>query len=303
MVFNPLLALMQSMRIPFLLLTPVCVLLGWAVAVNHTAAPVHSNLLAVLTGALAAHISVNTFNEYFDFKSGLDLKTQKTPFSGGSGALVKCPEAANLVLSAAVMSLLITIFIGLYLVFKCGFELFWIGLAGILIIVSYTQWLNKMPVICLIAPGLGFGLLMVLGTQFCLIEAITFAGLWASLIAFFLINNLLLLNQLPDIRADKRFGRRHFSIAYGINASLNVYGLFILFCILIIVFATGSGLFPLISIYALLPLCIGLLVFYLLKTFHKRSSQSCYPPLFLLALNLVITLMTPLILAISLFIS
>ncbi len=42
--------------------------------------------MLALLGAFLAHISVNTLNEYFDFKSGLDLETIKTPFSGGSGA-------------------------------------------------------------------------------------------------------------------------------------------------------------------------------------------------------------------------
>ena len=30
-------------------------------------------------------MSVNGFNEYFDYRSGLDERTNKTPFSGGSG--------------------------------------------------------------------------------------------------------------------------------------------------------------------------------------------------------------------------
>ena len=51
-----------------------------------------SDLMLVLIGAVSAHISVNTFNEYFDFLSGLDAKTVKTPFSGGSGALVENPN-------------------------------------------------------------------------------------------------------------------------------------------------------------------------------------------------------------------
>jgi len=43
--------------------------------------------MLALLGAFLAHVSVNTLNEYYDFKSGLDLETIRTPFSGGSGAL------------------------------------------------------------------------------------------------------------------------------------------------------------------------------------------------------------------------
>ena len=74
-------------RLPFLVLTPACVLLGLA-SVHWTHD--HLDLLMaalVMLGALAAHVSVNAFNEYLDFRSGLDAMTKPTPFSGGSGVL------------------------------------------------------------------------------------------------------------------------------------------------------------------------------------------------------------------------
>ena len=52
----------------------------------------------IVIGAVSAHISVNMLNEYFDFKSGLDLKTEITAFSGGSGALPDNPEMAGTIL-------------------------------------------------------------------------------------------------------------------------------------------------------------------------------------------------------------
>ncbi len=47
----------------------------------------------VLLGALAAHGAVNALNEYADYRSGLDLRTARTPFSGGSGTLVDHPQS------------------------------------------------------------------------------------------------------------------------------------------------------------------------------------------------------------------
>ena len=78
--------LLQSMRGPFLVLTPVCVLLGVGTVVANKAPVDWSLLFLCLLGALLAHISVNALNEYADFRSGLDLATLRTPFSGGSGA-------------------------------------------------------------------------------------------------------------------------------------------------------------------------------------------------------------------------
>ena len=40
-------------------------------------------------------------------------------------------------------------------------------------------------------------------------------ALGASLVPFFLVNNLLLLNQFPDVAADRQAGRRHLLVQHG----------------------------------------------------------------------------------------
>ena len=46
-------------------------------------------LYAILTivGAVSLHASGNILSDYFDFRSGIDLATTPTPFSGGSTIL------------------------------------------------------------------------------------------------------------------------------------------------------------------------------------------------------------------------
>ena len=93
---NPILG---PMRPPFLILAPVCAFLAISiVAFQSPSSLSFIKIFLVVIGAIAAHISVNTFNEYFDFKSGLDFKTMKTPFSGGSGALPASPDKARIAL-------------------------------------------------------------------------------------------------------------------------------------------------------------------------------------------------------------
>jgi len=41
----------------------------------------------------------------------------------------------------------------------------------------------------------------------------------ASLVPFFLVSDLLLLNQFPDAAADERVGRKHIPILIGRRAS------------------------------------------------------------------------------------
>jgi len=63
----------------------------------------------------------------------------------------------------------------------------------------------------LIAPGAGFGIVMVAG-NFSVIAAYDQLAYLTLLLPFCLSNNLLLLNQYPDIHADKNVGRRTFPI-------------------------------------------------------------------------------------------
>ena len=86
--------LLGTMRLPFVILAPACVLVGLGTAYRETGQINWLYFLLALLGAVASHISVNAFNEYFDFKTELDSRTQKTPFSGGSGTL-KCLRSSH----------------------------------------------------------------------------------------------------------------------------------------------------------------------------------------------------------------
>ena len=100
------------MRVPFLVLAPACVFLGLGSAVWSTGSYNTLYALLALLGALAAHISVNALNEYFDFKSGLDTKTTRTPFSGGSGTLPANPEKFKVAWWIGMVSFVITVLVG-----------------------------------------------------------------------------------------------------------------------------------------------------------------------------------------------
>ena len=177
---------------------------------------------------MAAHISVNAFNEYCDFRSGLDGRTVRTPFSGGSGSLPEKPGMARWALLTAGLTLAITAGIGVYFLLIRGLALLPVGCLGFVVIVAYTPWLTRRPILCLLAPGVGFGPLMVLGTQFALTGEYSWNGFVASLVPLFLVSNLLLLNQFPDVLADRSVGRRHVLILLGPRGGSLIYSLFLL---------------------------------------------------------------------------
>ena len=283
------------MRVPFLVLTPVCVFLGAStVVVNQENINLYFLFLALI-GGLLAHISVNTLNEYFDFKSGLDLITTRTQFSGGSGALPQRPDMASAVFTVGAVSMMTTLMIGVFFIWKYGLGLMPIGVIGLLLIVTYTGWINRHPFLCLIAPGTGFGFLMVVGTQFVLAGEYTLLSWLVAAVPFFLVNNLLLLNQYPDIQADSKVGRNHFPIAYGINTSNRIYGLFAFATVAVIVAYVLLGYLPVLSLIALLPMPLAL---FSLSGALKYSENIGDHPQYLGA-NVAVTILTPLLLGIS----
>jgi 1,4-dihydroxy-2-naphthoate octaprenyltransferase len=291
--------LFGPMRIPFLLLTPACSLLGLGTAIwssDHVSA-IH--FILAFAGALCAHISVNAFNEFFDFRSGLDFKTTRTPFSGGSGTLPEKPEMQHHTLYTALISFAITTLIGLYFIYKIGLPLLPLGVIGLIVVIVYTPWLTRNAFLCLIAPGLGFGPLMVMGTHFVLAGKYTWTAFIASLIPFFLVNNLLLLNQFPDVEADKNTGRRHFPVIIGRRSSSLIYGAFILLAYLSIILGVNYGYLPRECFIGLLGFVIAVPVF--IGAYRYADDLKRLMPY--MGFNVLINIGTPVLVAIGLLIA
>jgi len=287
------------MRLPFLLLTPACVLLGFGTAYWDGVAVNPLYLGLALLGALAAHVSVNVFNEYLDFKSGLDLRTERTPFSGGSGTLPAQPALARAALIIAVSALVLSALIGLYFTVVRGWGLLPLGILGLLVVLAYTPWIARHPLLSLIAPGLAFGPLMVMGTDFVLRGSYAWSAAAASLVPFFLVNNLLLLNQFPDIDADRSVGRRHLPMVLGTRASSRVSVLFMLLAFASIAVSAYEKLLPDASLMALpgllLALAVGIGV--------ARHAERGTPLMPFLGLNVLVTLATPVLVSLGLFVA
>lgn len=294
---NKIKGLLGPMRPPFLLLTPACVLLGLATAFWRTGRVSAASFMLALIGAVSAHISVNALNEYFDFRSGLDTRTQRTPFSGGSGTLPAQPGLTRSALMTSLISLAVTTLIGLHFLWLRGWWLLPLGILGILVIVAYTPWFTRHPFLCLIAPGLGFGPLMVMGTDFVLTGAYSWAAFVASLVPFFLVNDLLLLNQFPDVEPDRGVGRKHLPVLIGRRTSSLVYGAFLLLAYASIGVGVILGVLPDGALLGVLTLVIAVRA--MLGAYRHAEEMGGLMPY--LGLNVVINLVTPVLVALGLF--
>jgi 1,4-dihydroxy-2-naphthoate octaprenyltransferase len=286
------------MRLPFLILTPACVMLGAATA-HWSGSPLNFYYLALaLIGAVGAHISVNALNEYHDFESGLDFNTEPTPFSGGSGTLPKNPYKSHVALITGIVSMTVTVLVGIYFLHIRGLWLLPVGLLGLVTIVAYTKWITRNAFLCLIAPGLGFGPFMVMGTDFVLTGTYSWTSLIASLVPFFLVSDLLLLNQFPDVEADRRVGRHHFPIAIGIKASVSLYAAFLGSAYATVIIGYVAGKLPVEGFLA-----FGSIIFAIPTVRGVARFADDVPELITyMGRNVVVIILTPVLLAIGLFV-
>lgn len=291
-------ALVGVSRPAFLLLTPACVLLGFATAVDSSDFAGPWRLVLVLAGAFAAHVSVNVFNEYFDFRSGLDFRTRRTPFSGGSGTLPARPAMAQAALGFAWAALIVCVLIGLWLVYVAGPGLIPVGLLGVATIYFYTEWISRWALVSLIAPGLGFGPLMVAGTHYALTGGYSSGAAIASLVPFFLVSNLLLLNQFPDLEADRSVGRRHLPVLLGRPSSSQVFGAFLAFAYVSLIIGVITGTLAPVVLVGLLSAPLAAWVY----AGVRRHADEMGMLVKYMGWNIVVTLITPTLIAAGLLI-
>lgn len=284
-------------RPQFLLLSLVLVLLGTAIAWNENYFNWSKFILSTL-GLLLAHASVNILNDYFDYKSGIDLSTTRTPFSGGSGILVQGFLEPTGVYRFGVGCLLVALPIGIYLTLISGWKLLPLIILGGLVIYFYTSFLTKWLIGELWA-GLGLGTLPVLGTYFIQTGEYSLDAFIASLAPGFLTANLLFLNEFPDIEADKKGGRFHLVIALGTRRASRLYAGLMVITYVCIIGGVISQTMPALSLIALFSIPFALKAIRITLK-HHNNIQELIPAL---KTNVLTILSTDALLALAYFLS
>ena len=246
----------REIRPGFLLLTPITFSVGMVVAFAEGSFDILSALLG-LVGALLAHLSVNVLNDYFDYRSGLDLRTRRTPFSGGSGILPKGLLKPKDTYLFAIGCMLIGGVIGVYFALTRGWMLLPLIAVVAFTIYFYSTHLTHWFVGEVFA-GLGFGPLMVLGGYFIQTGRYSLPALATGVVPGILVGTLLFLNEFPDVDADRSTGRRNLVIALGLAISAKIYVLLIASVYTWIALCVLVGLMPATTLIAFLTIPLAL---------------------------------------------
>jgi 1,4-dihydroxy-2-naphthoate octaprenyltransferase len=239
-------------RAPFLLLPFTLVAAGAAAAAYDDRASALASLLA-LVGLVALHAAVNAFNEASDMRSGIDLQTTRTPFSGGSGTLPAGAIPVREAVWVGVAGSAVGLATGVYFLTQVGWwPLLAVMALGAVAVLIYTQVFARTGVGEVFA-GLGLGLLPVVGTALVQRGAIGPAAWAAGVPAFLMTFNLLLLNEFPDEAADRAGGRLNLVLLLGRRAAALVYIAAAVATPATIVASVVAGWLPALALIGCLP--------------------------------------------------
>jgi 1,4-dihydroxy-2-naphthoate octaprenyltransferase len=271
-------------RPQFLILPVVLSFLGTSMAWYDGYFHLGHAILAFI-GLLLAHISVNVLNDYQDFKSGVDLATKRTPFSGGSGILPGSLLEPGQVLRFGIISFLLATGIGIYFVVVTGWQLLPLLVVGALCILLYTPFILKRnwPEW---SPGLGLGALPVL--------EYTWPAVIAAIPSGILVHNLLFLNEFPDVEADSTVNRKTLPITIGREKASIVYTALMIILYLWIIGWVIADQMPVYTLIALLTLPFA---FKAIQGARKYGDMKKLMPA--MASNVLVVLLTQLLLGIG----
>jgi 1,4-dihydroxy-2-naphthoate polyprenyltransferase len=209
-------------RAPFLTATIVPVLLAaaWVAATGQAQNFPWALFALTMVGAAAIHVAANTFNDYFDWKSGTDPENNDyfMPFSGGSRSIELGLISEKGLLVVGWTSLLIAFLTGLPILLLRGPALLLFGLAGALSAYYYTAPPLRLAArkgLGELVVGLNFGPLITAGTVFALTGSITWEAFFIGLPVGLLTTAILWINQFPDMASDAKTGKHNLVVVLG----------------------------------------------------------------------------------------
>ena len=225
-------------------------------------------------GLIIAHAGVNIFNDYFDSRSTLDTKTQRTPFSGGSGAIQSGLISEKGALWTGIATLIIIIPIGIFFTITVGWHLLPLLAIAILCILLYTPLILRMGYPEWSA-GLGLGVLPVLGAYFVQTGNYSIGAVLASIPSGILVHNLLLLNEFPDAEYDSTVKRRTLPITVGKKNAAIFYSVL---NIIVYLWIIGTVIWHYVPAFTLLGLLTVPLAIKAINSSFKYDNRSKFIP-------------------------
>lgn len=169
--------------------------------------------LAMLFASLLIQAATNMFNEYYDYKRGLDTEHSV----GIGGTIVRDGVQPGTVLKLAYGFLAVSVLLGVYISMNSSW---WVALVGVICMAAgYFYTGGPYPIAYTpfgeLTSGLFMGLIIVLISFYIQSGTITEKSVLISIPIAILIGGILLANNIRDLDGDKDKGRRTLAILLG----------------------------------------------------------------------------------------
>jgi 1,4-dihydroxy-2-naphthoate octaprenyltransferase len=207
----------KAVRAPFFVASLIPVLVGAAVGGRMGYFKI-SSLLFALVIVIFNHAGSNLLNDFFDSEGSDPINKTPTPFSGGSRMIQQnlLPKKTFLRVALVFFGLSISL-TGILSLNYHNFMIFGLGVGGVILGVSYsaTHIFGMGKGWGEIAVGAAFGPLSVLGSFLLQTNFFAWEALLAGVPVGFLIMGVLILNEFPDLEADRAVGKRNWIVRVG----------------------------------------------------------------------------------------
>lgn len=169
--------------------------------------------IAMLIASMFIQIATNLFNEYFDFKRGLDTKES----IGIGGTIVRDGVNPKTVLNLAYGFLAAATLIGLYI---CVESTWWLAVVGIICMMAgYFYSGGPYPIAYTplgeLVSGLFMGVFIILISFYIQTHALNWMSVFISIPIGILIGSINMSNNIRDLEGDKAKGRKTLPILLG----------------------------------------------------------------------------------------
>ncbi|GGE78112.1 1,4-dihydroxy-2-naphthoate polyprenyltransferase [Priestia taiwanensis] len=176
--------------------------------------------LTMLLACLLIQAATNMFNEYFDYKRGLDNEKS----IGIGGAIVREGVQPKTVLYLAYAFFGIALLLGVYI---CANSSWWLAAVGLICMAAgYFYTGGPVPIAYTpfgeIVAGFFMGLVIISISYFIQTGTVTNDIMLMSLPTSLLIGAILLANNIRDLDNDKVNGRKTLAILVGKNNAIGV---------------------------------------------------------------------------------
>ncbi|MFZ3576807.1 1,4-dihydroxy-2-naphthoate polyprenyltransferase [Virgibacillus sp. DJP39] len=243
----------------------VPVFVGTMLALNETS--LHFLLfLAMLLASILIQAATNMFNEYFDFKRGLDNEESV----GIGGTIVRDGIGPKTVLSLALIFFGVAALLGLYI---CVETSWWVAAIGLIcMLFGYLYTGGPFPIAYTPFGEVFAGFFMgtvIIGISFYIQTSIITANVvWVSIPIAIFIACIMLSNNIRDLDGDKQNGRKTIAILLGRKNAIVLLGILFSVAYVLTVIYIIVGMLP---IWSLLALISTKMAFEVVKAFKGKS--------------------------------